>query len=129
MYAGKPSKTKQSRWNWIQISGLFSFSLSPSFFVSPSSAAATLDTRNTEAPYCLRRGYTKNYVRRNDDKNECGSMSPISSGPPGLLYRDEVPIPDIDIGVNKNYRWYTWYWRECIVVPVDIGVPSYLFEN
>lgn len=90
---------------------------------------ATLDTRNTEAPYCLRRGYTKNYVRRNDDKNECGSMSLISSGPPELLYRDEVPIPDIDIGVNKNYRWYTWYWRECIAVPVDIGVPSYLFEN
>lgn len=83
-------------------------SLSHSLSVSPSLvfslATATLDARNTEAPRCLRRGYTKNYVRRNDDKNECGSMSPISSGPPGSQYRDEVPIPDIDIRVNKNHR-------------------------
>jgi len=44
-----------------------------------------LDARNTKPLYC--RGYTKNYVRRNDDKNECG-MSPISSGPPTSLYQE-----------------------------------------
>lgn len=91
-----------------------SHSLSLSFSLS-CLAAATLDARNTKVPYCFRRGYTKNYVRRNDDKNECSSMSPISSEP----HRAAVSRRSTDTwyrhrSQQKLSMIYLWYRKECI---------------